>query len=139
MTGTLRMSSFFTQSASQLPKEARAKLPKVLNLLTTDPRHPSLHLKKIEGVSRKDVYECRLDNFWRIIMRQAEGLIYDLMYVGAHDEAIHHGLMVQEPRATYIVGLTPNMADLVEAFLAGDEDTISFREITLTELDQLSN
>ena len=50
----LRMSGVFTESANRLPKETRAKLPKVFMLLTSNPRHPSLQLKKIKGATRPE-------------------------------------------------------------------------------------
>jgi mRNA interferase RelE/StbE len=84
----LRMSSIFAESANRLPKEARAKLPKVFMLLTSNPRHPSLRLKKIKGAIRPNVYECRLDRSWRLILQGMGEMTFDLVYAGAHDEAI---------------------------------------------------
>ena len=62
----LTISSIFAESANRLPKETRAKLPKVFNFLITNPRHPSLKLKKIKGAIRPNVYECRVDRSWRL-------------------------------------------------------------------------
>ena len=67
------MSDVFTESASRLPKDAKAKLFKVFTLLAKNPKHPSLHFKKIQGANRKDIYECRVDLFWRLIIQDLGG------------------------------------------------------------------
>jgi mRNA-degrading endonuclease RelE of RelBE toxin-antitoxin system len=79
----------FLASASELPKDIRAKIIKCLNLLSTDIRHSGLQTRKIEG-SAASVYECRVDRNIR--------LIYDLYnqsircwFVGAHDIALQYG------------------------------------------------
>lgn len=97
----LRMSSIFAEAANRLPKEARAKLLKAFMLLTNDPRHPSLQVKKIEGAIRPNVYECRLDQSWRIVLQEIGNLTFDLVYVGAHDEAISYGARLREADAHY--------------------------------------
>lgn len=132
---TQKASSLFWESASCLPKEARAKLPRVLLLLTTDPRHPSLQVKKLEGAARADVYECRLNQFWRIILRHVEAMTYDLVYVGPHDEAIRRGLGVREPSAPY--GVEPDLLVVLQSFLDGNDEHVVFREIAPADLAYL--
>jgi mRNA-degrading endonuclease RelE of RelBE toxin-antitoxin system len=133
----LRISSFFAAAASRLPKEARAKLPKVFMLLTSNPRHPSLQVKKVVGASRTDVYECRVNGFWRIILRYVDDTACDLLYVGAHDEALRHGMMVRERAVPY----SPDMSaqEQLEAFLEGEEQAIRFLPVTIEQLNALAN
>lgn len=48
----LRMSNIFADSADRLPKEARAKLPKIFKLLIANPRHPPLQVKRLDRRDR---------------------------------------------------------------------------------------
>ena len=89
---TLTMDRSFAHTADLLPKEARAKLPKFFCEFITNPRHPSLHFEKITGAARRDIYKCRLDQYWRIIVKEIRrGSTYTLVCVGRHDEAIELG------------------------------------------------
>ena len=88
---TLRMSKDFAKAADELPKNIRAKLTKVFFLLTSDPKHPSLQVKKIQGSKRNDVYECRVDQSWRMVMRDLGDMQYDLVAIGEHDKTIAWG------------------------------------------------
>ncbi len=127
----LRMSSIFTKSADRLPKETRAKLPKAFKLLTSNPRHPSLHLKKIKGATRSDVYECRVDRSWRLILQNIGDMNFDLVYVGAHDEAISYGARLREPGPHYDSSVS--IVERLESYLAGDDLALEF--VTLTPDD----
>jgi len=129
------MSSIFAESANRLPKEAKAKLPKAFMLLTNNPRHPSLQVKKIEGAVRRDVYECRLDQAWRIILKET-GETYDLVYVGAHDEAISYGARLRESGATY--GSDISMTERLKLYLAGDDQVLEFVDVTVGNLERLT-
>jgi len=120
---TLQMSNIFAESANRLPKQTKAKLPKVFALLTTNPRHPSLHLKKIKGAVRSNIYECRLDQSWRLILREIGG-IYDLVYVGAHDEAINYGVRLRERGVPYDSHVP--IMERLESFIAGDDKALEF-------------
>jgi len=131
----LQMSTIFTESANRLPKEAKVKLPKVFMLLTDNPRHPSLQLKKIEGAVRKDVYECRIDLSWRIVLREIGKMTFDLVYAGAHDEAISYGARLRE--AGIIYGMYVSMESRLESYLAGNYDAIEFIPVTMGELEKL--
>ena len=131
----LRMSSIFAESANRLPKEARAKLPKAFMLLTSNPRHPSLQLKKIKGAIRPNVYECRLDRSWRLILQGIGEMTFDLVYVGAHDEAIGYGARLRERGSPY--GSSVSITERLESYLAGDEEALEFVTITPDDLERL--
>ena len=127
----LRISSVFAQSANQLPQEEKIKLTKIFMLLTDNPRHPSLQLKKIEGAHRFNIYECRLDRSWRIILQQISEMTYDLIYVGAHDEAINYGARLRETHDRY--GADRSILTAVNSYLAGKDGAIDF--VTLPQAD----
>ncbi|HKZ86439.1 MAG TPA: hypothetical protein VJ793_22650 [Anaerolineae bacterium] len=133
----LTMSSIFAESADRLPKEAKVKLPKAYRLLTDNPRHPSLQLKKIEGAARKNIYECRLDQFWRIILQEVSEMTFDLIYVGAHDEAINYGARLREPVAHY--GMSGAIEERLESYLAGNDEAIEFVTVTSGDLERLAS
>jgi hypothetical protein len=133
---TLRMSSIFAESANRLPKTARAKLPKVFTLLTNNPRHPSLQLKKIKGSTRPNIYECRLDRSWRLILQERGNMTFDLVYVGAHDDAIGYGARLRESGSHY--GSTTPIPERLESYLAGDNEALEFVAVTPGELEIFS-
>lgn len=130
----LRMSSIFTESANRLPKAARAKLPKVFMLLTSNPRHPSLQLKKIKGAVRPNVYECRIDRSWRLILKEMGGMTFDLVFVGAHDEAINYGARLREGSFHY--GSSVSILERLESYLAGDDQALGFVAVTSGDLER---
>ena len=130
----LTISSIFAESANRLPKETRAKLPKVFNFLITNPRHPSLKLKKIKGAIRPNVYECRVDRSWRLVVQAMEGLDFDLLYVGAHDEAISYGARLREPAPYY--GESMPIAERLKLYLAGDDEALEFVTVTPDDLER---
>ena len=133
----LRMSNIFAESANRLPKEAKAKLPKVFMLLTNNPRHPSLQVKKIEGAVRTNVYECRLDQSWRIVLQELGEMTFDLVYVGAHDEAISYGARLREASVHY--GSDVPILERLNSYLAGDEQALEFTTVTPSDLERLAN
>ena len=130
----LTMSNIFAESADSLPKEARAKLTKVFKLLTSNPRHPSLQLKKIKGAIRPNVYECRLDRSWRLILQGMDGMDFDLLYVGAHDKAIRYGARLREPASYY--GESMPIAERLESYLAGNDKALEFVTVTPDDLER---
>lgn len=130
----LRMSNIFAESANRLPKETRAKLPKVFMLLTSNPRHPSLQLKKIKGAIRPDVYECRIDRAWRLILQGMGEVTFDLIYAGAHDEAISYGAQLRERGTPY--GSSVSILERLEAYLAGDDQALEFVAVTPDDLER---
>jgi len=128
----LRMSDIFAESANRLPKETKAKLPKVFMLLTSNPRHPSLQLKKIKGAIRPDIYECRIDRAWRLILKKMEGMTFDLIFAGAHDKAISYGACLAEHRVHY--GSSTSIEERFESYLAGDDQALEFVAATPDDL-----
>ena len=132
----LRMSSIFAEAATRLPKEVRAKLPKAFMLLANNPRHPSLQVKKIEGSARRNVYECRLDQSWRIILQEMGEMTFDLVYVGVHDEAINYGARLRESGAHY--GSDRPITERLKMYLAGDDQALEFTEVTQDDLDEIA-
>ena len=131
----LRMSSIFAESANCLPKETRAKLPKAFMLLTSNPRHPSLQLKKIKGAIRSNVYECRLDRSWRLVLQEMGDMNFDLVYVGAHDEAISYGARLRERGPRYDSSVS--IVERLESYLAGDDQALEFVTLTPGDLARL--
>lgn len=131
----LRMSSVFARSANQLPKEAKVKLTKAFMLLTENPRHPSLQLKKIEGATRKNVYECRLDQFWRMILQETGEMTFDLVYVGRHDEAIIYGAQIRE--APNLCGEYAPILERVKSYLAGDDQALEFVPVSQADVERM--
>ena len=133
---TLTMSNIFAESADRLPKAAKAKLPKIFKLLTNNPRHPSLQLKKIKGSSRPNIYECRLDRSWRLILQDRGNMTFDLVYVGAHDDAIGYGARLRESGSHY--GSSVSALERLESYLAGDNEALEFVAVTPGELEAFS-
>lgn len=79
----------FAEAASRLPKEARAKLPKALNLLAEDPRHPGLQTKKIQGLGDREIFEARLDQKIRFSF-QVQGDVLILRNIDVHDACLEN-------------------------------------------------
>jgi hypothetical protein len=129
------MSNIFAESAQRLPKDAKLKLTKAFSLLTKDPRHPSLQLKKIKGAVRPNVYECRLDQSWRVILQETGEMTFDLVYVGPHDEAISLGARLREAGASY--GPQVSIVERLESFMAGDDQSIEFVAVSPSDLEIL--
>lgn len=125
----LRISTVFAQLADELPPEEKVKLTKVFLLLTDNPRHPSLDLKKLEGARRVGVFECRLDSSWRIILQRIGETTYDLIYVGPHDEALSFGTHLRERCDRY--GEDPAVLQ-VRSYLLGDDTALEFRAAGVT-------
>lgn len=76
----------FFEKTERLSKDVKAKLFRILHLLSTDFRHPSLQCKKVEG-NNKSVFECRVDRDIRLIYDCIPGAIR-CWYVGEHDIAL---------------------------------------------------
>ena len=72
----------FKKDFKRLPREIQEKLPTALERFVDNFRHPSLHVKKMEGV--KDIWEMRVTDTYRITFQFiAEGVF--LRRVGTHD------------------------------------------------------
>ncbi|MCI0521151.1 MAG: type II toxin-antitoxin system mRNA interferase toxin, RelE/StbE family [Chloroflexi bacterium] len=76
----------FLKSFAHLPAEVQDKIKKQIALLATDPRHPSLHTKPIQGA--RGVYEARVDRGYRITYERAADDTLTLRVVGKHDETL---------------------------------------------------
>lgn len=76
----------FRKSALELGPEIREKLKKQIGLLASDPRHPSLRVKKIKGTG--SVFEARVDRDHRFTFEFGEGPAIILRVVGRHDPTL---------------------------------------------------
>lgn len=66
----------------QLPPEIRELADKNFALLKSDPRHPSLRLKKLEGA---EIWSVRVGLRYRALARHRdEGFVW--FWIGRHDE-----------------------------------------------------
>ena len=71
----------FKKDFQHLPREIQEKLPTVLERFVSNPRHPSLHVKKMEGVH--DVWELRVTDNYRVTFQFVqEGVL--LRRIGTH-------------------------------------------------------
>jgi mRNA interferase RelE/StbE len=75
----------FADAYHDLTPEERKRVEKALRLLAENWRHPSLRVKRMQGV--EDVWEARATLSLRITF-QLEGDIIVLRNVGRHDDAL---------------------------------------------------
>ena len=72
----------FKKDFKHLPTDIQEKLPTVLERFVANPRHPSLHVKKMEGVH--DVWELRVTDHYRVTFQFVqEGVL--LRRIGTHN------------------------------------------------------
>lgn len=72
----------FKKDFKGLSVEVQERAFKTIRLFVSDSRHPSLHAKKMEGVS--DIWEMRVSDNYRITFQYIEeGVLF--RRVGAHD------------------------------------------------------
>jgi len=72
----------FKKDFKRLPREIQHKLPEALERFMTNPRHPSLQVKKMEDV--RDIWEMRVTQSYRVTFQFVqEGVL--LRRVGTHD------------------------------------------------------
>ncbi len=76
----------FKKSVLDLDGRTREKLRKQLGLLISNPRHPSLGIKKIKGT--KSIFEARVDDHYRFTFEFGERNEIILRVVGAHNSAL---------------------------------------------------
>jgi hypothetical protein len=79
---TIRLTRRFERDFAGLPDHVRTRAEKQLGLLLTDPRHPSLRLKKMAGCP--EVWEGRVTRSYRFTF-QLVGDAYVLRRIGPHD------------------------------------------------------
>ena len=82
----LTLTERFRKSVLELEPDTRRKLKKQLGLLASDPRHPSLRVKKIKGTG--SVFEARVDRDFRFTFEYGEKHEIILRVVGPHDSAL---------------------------------------------------
>lgn len=82
----LTLTERFRKSALELEPDARRKLKKQLGLLASDPRHPSLRVKKIKGTG--SVFEARVDRDVRFTFEYGGKHEIILRVVGPHDPTL---------------------------------------------------
>jgi mRNA interferase RelE/StbE len=83
-----RRSARFTKSFRKLPQQIKEKAAKAFSLFDEDPRHPSLHIKKMQGY--KDVWEGRIDRGYRFTFHYEQDgetgeTICTFRNIGTHD------------------------------------------------------
>jgi mRNA-degrading endonuclease RelE of RelBE toxin-antitoxin system len=79
---TLLRTDRFRKDFRRLPREIQGRLDKVLTLLLTNPRHPSLRVKKMEGAP--GIWELRVTDNYRITFEFAEDAVI-LRRIGTHN------------------------------------------------------
>ena len=72
----------FAHDYARLPAEVKERVDKQLVLLLSNPRHPSLRLKKIRGT--EDIWEVRVSRGYRLTL-QIAGDTFILRRIGAHN------------------------------------------------------
>lgn len=80
-----RRTERFAKAYRSLQPDIQIKVNKALHLLAANPRHPSLHLKKIEGTG--GIWEARIDRQHRMTLDIGRDY-YLLRNVGKHDETL---------------------------------------------------
>ena len=78
---TVRRAKSFLQDYRSLPKEIQGRVDKQLGLLLSNPRHPSLRLKRLKGTDR---YEIRISQVYRLPFRSSDQVL-ELRRIGTHD------------------------------------------------------
>jgi mRNA-degrading endonuclease RelE of RelBE toxin-antitoxin system len=78
----LKWAQSFERDYIRLPEQMRALVEKAIRLLAENPRHPSLHTKKMKG--REGIWEARVTRDYRITF-QWEGSVILLRRGGTHD------------------------------------------------------
>ncbi len=72
----------FKRDFKRLPREIQTRTAKALALFLSDPRHPSLHVKRMEGAP--SIWELRVSQNYRITLQfEPEGVL--LRRIGTHD------------------------------------------------------
>ena len=76
----------FKRSVLELDGRTRERLRKQLELLISNPRHPSLGVKKIKGT--KAVFEARINDRYRFTFEYGEEGEMILRVAGLHNSAL---------------------------------------------------
>ena len=78
----LQITRQFERDYARLPPEMQGRVRATIQKFETDPRHPSLHTKKMKGVQNR--WEIRVSDSYRITF-QIDGHVVVLRHVGTHD------------------------------------------------------
>lgn len=81
-----RLLDSFTRDYRRLPKHVQGQADKALALLEKNPRHPSLHTKRVRGTP--DIWEARVSLSYRLTFQWERELII-LRRLGTHDILKH--------------------------------------------------
>jgi mRNA-degrading endonuclease RelE of RelBE toxin-antitoxin system len=76
----------FVGDYRKLPSEIQITVDKQLEFLLSNPRHPSLNLKKMQDP--RNIWECRVTAAYRFTF-QIKNDVYLLRKVGTHDILTH--------------------------------------------------
>ena len=82
----IRQERQFDEEFAALPERVQRRARKQLALLLSNPRHPSLRIKKMEG--QRDVWEGRISRDYRFTF-DIIGDLYKLRRIGSHDILRH--------------------------------------------------
>jgi len=86
MMPKIKFTRHFLKCFARLPGPVQEKIKKQIELLTENPRHPSLQSKPIRGAP--GIYETRVDIDYRITYERDEEDTLVLRVVGKYDEAL---------------------------------------------------
>ncbi len=81
----LQYTDRFQRAYAELSDEDAEQVKKAIRLLVHDPRHPSLHVKKMQGT--QDIWEARASRSLRMTF-EMHGDLLILRNVGAHDQTL---------------------------------------------------
>lgn len=76
----------FLELYKKLPQSIQKKLKRTIQLLSENPRHPSLQTKPIQGI--QGVYEARVDIKYRLTYERLADDTLLLRVVARHDNAL---------------------------------------------------
>lgn len=80
-----RFLSRFKRAYKKLPKELQEQVDRKLELLSENPKHPSLRVKRVKKT--QDIWEATITMNCRITF-QIEGDLYIMRNVGEHDHVL---------------------------------------------------
>ncbi len=78
----------FLDKENELPLDVYKALIKCLELLLKNPRHPSLGVKKVQGVKGREIYEARVNQKYRLTFEFLKGNLILLRNVDNHDACL---------------------------------------------------
>lgn len=79
----LRPTRRFEKSFKRLDARLQQRAAKSITQFSENPRHGHLHFEKLKG---SDYLTIRVDSNFRIVLREAEKGVYDLVDVGSHTD-----------------------------------------------------